>query len=31
MNLYKFKYGMYMNYIIERANPENLTNVVKAM
>lgn len=31
MNLYKFKYGIYMNYINERVMPENLTNVVKAM
>lgn len=31
MNLYKFKYGMYINYINERANSENLTNVMKAM
>lgn len=30
MNLYKFKYGIYMNYINERVMPENLTNV-KAM
>ena len=27
MNLYKFKYGIYMNYINERVMPENLTNV----